>query len=219
MGILQEYRRIMTEEYKLRAYSQPAHLILNSGYIAPQEEIHWEVDQIMEDIKLSTVPRYITHWLDLDNRHFVEVKNEDGSTRPGVLESVSAHTHLLGVLVSRALSKMYGPDFGDPESEHPRTVDGYTFRQIMEACRLHDLPENDIGDIPDDGNMGRANKAELEVKYYREKIYHKYSPRESELRGQAFKLLDAMDDPTSATGRLLHVADKSAAVLTALVYG
>ena len=201
--ILDEYRRIMKEEARVTNTSY-GYLLSDSIFVNSAIEIYNLVEQINEVVKTSLLPRsYIKRYGLNDN----EI----------AYESIAAHTNLVMMLVDRALSYYYGPNFGDPDGDFPRTIDGYSYREIMEAARIHDLPENDIGDIPDNGAYDQDDKSALEDEYMHN-FYQTYSHQEPKLGNSAIRLFKEMDDPHSITGRLLHLADKTAAIIITLCY-
>lgn len=125
-----------------------------------------------------------------------------------VFESVSSHTNLLMALVDQALTFQYGSDF-------TITNDGFTYREIMEAIRRHDLPENSFGDQPDNGERDNQTLNRYENSYWRQFSAFS-SPNRSRFESRVNTLLIAMREQVTETGRLLHVADKAAAVFMAL---
>ncbi|MBQ3464969.1 HD domain-containing protein [Candidatus Saccharibacteria bacterium] len=125
-------------------------------------------------------------------------------------ESVGAHTNLMAILVDRALNFYY-------RTEEDLEKEGYTYREIMEAVRLHDLPENMIGDIPDNDSSDTDIKKKNEELYYRV-FAQTYMPRDAHFKGKVRLLLNEMDEKSSNIGKLLYCADKTAAILIALQY-
>ena len=129
---------------------------------------------------------------------------------PMAFESVSAHTNLMLAMIDRALVYTYG-------AEIQCTEDGYTYREIMEAARRHDLPENVTGDIHDDGDRDEDAKIQAEQKFQRE--FSSLSPnREMDSEPKVLRLLIEMEEKSSPTGKLLYTADKAAAPIMALCY-
>lgn len=125
-------------------------------------------------------------------------------------ESVSAHTNLVQIIVDRVLSHYYGPYF-------EKTNDGFTYREIMEVARRHDLPENIIGDIADNGNRKDKALARTENSYLH--AFAKSSPaREADFEEKVRKLQCNMSEKRGFSGRLLYAADKVSALLTTLRY-
>lgn len=125
-------------------------------------------------------------------------------------ESVSAHTNLVSALVDRVLSYEYGPYFD-------KTEDGFTYREIMEVIRRHDLSENVTGDTPDNGTRDEEAKLSTEHLYLR--TFAKQSPsREADFEKHIKQLQYNMEAKCGFTGKLLYAADKVAATLMALCY-
>ena len=75
-------------------------------------------------------------------------------------ESVGAHTNLLTEIVDQFLVYSFG------ENVDRKLPFGHKYRNIMNAVRRHDLPENEIGDIPDNGSGNVDEKQRLERQYY-----------------------------------------------------
>lgn len=212
--ISKEYRRIMTEEYKLQTGFSKSRTLLSSFYVRPPHEVRWLTEQIAEIARNSLVPRsYITRY---GLEKSLPEARENGQTVQIVHESVAAHTNLFMALMDRALGSIYDGTLGSPEQQ--TTSDGYTYREIMEAIRLHDLPENLIGDIPDNGAADGKAKAKLEKDYYSDRIYGKYLGFDYKLRDKAFKLLEESGNLSSATGRLFFCLDKASANIITLTY-
>ena len=205
--IFEEYTRIIEEERKLLSSRLPhgkdpwiLSVIENAGVI------YGSTLQIAESAKSSLLPRSYNkiYGLNCDSLAY---------------ESVGGHTNLMSALVDRALLFIYGPDFGTVRAGHPYTIDGFSYREIMEAVRLHDLPENQIGDWPDNGANDRSKKAALEQNFFREyqKLYPYYEQRYASNKN-AIRLISAMDSHELPTSDLLKVADKAAALLITLCY-
>lgn len=134
-----------------------------------------------------------------------------GLTRDTVAyESVGAHTNLVCAIVDRALSYEYGPYF-------EKTEDNFTYREIMEVIRRHDLPENETGDTPDNG--ARDEKAKLSTEHSYLRMFAKESPsREVDFEKHIKQLQHNMEEKFGFTGKLLYAADKVAAILMVLCY-
>lgn len=125
-------------------------------------------------------------------------------------ESVGAHTNLTMAIIDRMLGFYYGPDINLPEDE-------YTYREIMEAIRLHDLPENEIGDIPDNGSGDANEKHAKEESYYH--LFSCYYPKqESFFKQRVLNLLEEMNYQLTNIGETLYCADKLSATLITLQY-
>ena len=199
--IIDEYQRIMIGESRIaNTNSIPA----SSIFLTSPMEVYNLTEQIAEIAKSSLLPRGYIERYGLDDSNIA-------------YESIAAHTNLAMALVDRALSYYYGPNFGEPSSEWPCTIDGYSYREIMEAIRIHDLPENDIGDWPDNDSTNGEEKSRLEQRYL-QRFYQTYSHHEQKLGDSATRLFKEMDNSHSVTGRLLHLADKTAAIIITLCY-
>lgn len=118
-------------------------------------------------------------------------------------ESVAAHTATMSILLDRALAFKGGP--------------WYNYRELMEAVRRHDLPENVIGDISDNGDRDDAAKSSFENIYW--DTYSKLSPKSNrDFERSVNSLLREMNDKSTKPGRMLYLADKASAILTALCH-
>ena len=186
--VFSRYEKIMAEEAKLSP---------TIWKTPTTDEVFHTVKQIIEVMRSSMVIR---------SYH----KQYNLSYLPMAFESDSAHTNLMATILDRALSYLYGPAFH-------YTDDGYNYREIMEAVRRHDLPENITGDIPDDGTRDEATKNQLEQEYQR--AFSSHSPsREVDFEKKVLCLLTEMEGKTSPTGKLLYAADKVSAILMVLCY-
>ena len=134
--------------------------------------------------------------------------NRYGLTRDEyAYESVAAHTNLGLAMLDRCLSYMYGPDMDLP--------DVYSYRELMEVLRRHDLPENEIGDIPDNGEAENSGKRTAETAYFN--AYSSYSPlREHFFEENVNRLLNEMEDKASFFGKMLYATDKTSALFITL---
>lgn len=206
IDILKEYRRIMVNEFNT-VDRMPCNIpgqdtknlkIIEAGEIS---NICHRLSQIAES---SFVPRSYVSAYGIDE---AEIANE----------SVSAHTNLMIAIISEALYYYYGPNFGDPESQWSRTADGYTLKEIIEAAREHDLPENVFGDIPDNGERDNAAKDREEDDYFF-RYTRSFAKNQTKFGDNTLSLLLEMRNPYSPTGRLLYLADKTAALLITLQY-
>ncbi len=126
-------------------------------------------------------------------------------------ESVGAHTNLVLAITDCALRYIYD---GSIPNE---TEGGFTYQDIMETIRIHDLPENKIGDICDDGSHDEAQKHQDEEQYLAE--FNKNYPIWAHSLGANARTLfgEMRPDTKSPTGLLLFLADKTAALLVALL--
>lgn len=167
----------------------------NKKIISNASEFLDITSQILEVGYLALVPRvYITRY------------NMAETYR--AFESVSAHTLLVQTMVDRALALRYNPGF-------KRTTDRYSYREITEAIRRHDLPEIIINDQPDNGTRDDKGLAKEERKYWR--FFSKLSPkREVDFEKKVNSLLLDIQEQRSSTGRMLYVADKASAIIAAL---
>ncbi len=205
MDILAEYRRIVAKEFELQGLNGLDACI----FLHEAEEIQGLCWQILEVAKSAFVPRSFVQRYGL-------LKNEDlpkGMTvEQATHESDAAHALLVEMLVDRALIYQYGPDFGEPDGEFTRTYDGYSYREVLTAARIHDLPENESGDIPDNGSGDSETKRQFEMDYFG-RFTNRYPLRELDFKVRVQSLLMRMQDRKSQTGRLLYVADKTAAII------
>lgn len=156
------------------------------------EELYNIMTQLTEYAFLSLVPRsYNTRYL--------------LTTEQKTFESVAGHTLLTKEMMTTALNFFYRPNF-------VRTKDGFTYYEIQEAISRHDLPENTIGDKPDNGERDNEYLARTEECYWR--TFSKFSPqRETHTENQIQKLLiDQNSKLETITGRQIHAANKAAGV-------
>ena len=170
----------------------------NNWHVPIAKEMYNIAAQIAEFAENSTVLRSYT-------RKYGNLTDDIIS-----FESDGAHVNLMSAMVDRAFSWYYGPST-------LYTDDGYSYREIMEAIRRHDLPENVIGDIPDDGNRDEASKLLAEETYHQE-FSAKSPSRELEFERKVHRLLEEIVGKTSPTGKLIYVADKVSAIIMTLFY-
>ena len=186
------YQAIITEEARLAAEQ-----FGNLWQTIEPEEVYNTVLQIAEIAKSGTVIRSYHKCYHLSNM-------------PIAFESVSAHTNLMLGMLDYALDYIYGIDFR-------YTEDGYTCREVREAARRHDLPENITSDTPD--NENRDEEAKISIEQELQGKYSSLSPKyKEEFESKVLRLLAEMEGRTSPTGKLLKTADKAAAVIIALCY-
>lgn len=216
-----EYRRILTEEFNLRPNNKFHHSFMSSAFTTPYTDIRMAMEQIHEVAVNSTVLRsYVkSYGLDQSERKEVPAKNYDGTSksRPLAYESDGAHVNLVCEILDHALIACYGPDFGQLGGEHPCTVDGYSYRDIMKAARIHDLPENLTGDNPDNDSFDEKAKDAFEEKFFTS-FTGNFPTFDATTGTKVLKLLLEMRDKSSPTGRLLYICDKFAANVITLVY-
>lgn len=192
--IYQEYLRALVNEAAMQSFGIPPEL----GVLADEGEITNLLSQIFQFIRQSAVPRsYLARY---------------GLTQePMAYESVAAHTGLCQMLADRILSYIYGPNF-------TKTDDGFTPREIMEAIRIHDLPENEFGDQCDNGDIDEAKKARDEATYF-DKFIKMYPLHDSVFASNAYRLFKHMClNSHYPTGQLLYLIDKASALLMTLWY-
>lgn len=130
---------------------------------------------------------------------------------PDTFESVASHSFLIESMMDSALSFLYGPNF-------TQTTDGFTYREIMQAIRRHDLPEIYTADIPDNGDRNDQALAKTEDLYWRQ--YSHDSPSRECKTDQNVKYLleDSRSNFSTTTGRQIHAADKASAIFAALCF-
>ena len=154
--------------------------------------------QLLEIAKQSMIPRSY-----IQNYHL--------SNTTVSYESIGAHANLMTAIVDRAVN------YECEDLVTPQSIYKFSYREIIEAARRHDLPENVIGDIPDDGTRDDVAKAKEESKYWRE--YSTLSPgREVVFEMHVNSILNMMNRHEGMVGRLLHVSDKASAILMVLCY-
>lgn len=181
-----EYQRIMGQEDKLAK---------KCWQIPPVNEIFKTVEQLHEIAESSSVLRSYNGRYGLTSNKIA-------------YESVGAHSNLCCAILDRCLSYLYGPTLYS-------IPDGYTYRELMEVIRRHDLPENVIGDIPDNGAGDADTKRKAEMIYFQH--FKSLSPfREYEFEDNVNRLLIEMDNQTSFIGKLLYLADKTSALIITL---
>lgn len=193
-NVIYDYKWIMNQEARLR-YSQtndPGDL-----YPAIEEPIH------MYDITYRILE--IAY-----NSTIIRVGNSVGHLTKSLLayESDSAHTNLVRSLVKYALDCKFGWNISSPR---------YDRSEIDEAILLHDLPENETGDIPDNRNRNEAKKLAQENAYF-ENILATYKPSYKYHSEKITRLLHEMQEKSTVEGRLLYVADKASAIIMMLTY-
>lgn len=187
--ILEDFLSVMREEIKLHGWD-------SSTLLPRAEEIMNLTVQIFEIAYSSVIPRSynINYGLSKDEITF---------------ESISAHTRLMTVLILKALDFVYGPDV----DEYPG---GYRLKDIIKMLNRHDLPENIIGDQPDNGNRDDSGLAKIERKYYKE--YGALSlkaTKDYEERTQ--KLQKEFEEKSSTMGRFTYSGDKTSAIIVTLL--
>ena len=122
-------------------------------------------------------------------------------------ESVGAHTNLMHAIVDYALDYIQGNKLIKLH---------YRRRSLTEAIRMHDLPENITGDIPDNSARDEEKKNQEDTDYF-----YQYTSMQSDniiYRTDALQLLEEMQEKSSPEGKILYLADKLAAIIMALCY-
>lgn len=214
--VANHYQSYLAGERRLRKQSTEYGKPFSSTVGFSPRTMHGTVGYLMQVARSSLTPRGYSVPYGLLYQHAAHIWQDDTET-PVVLESVAAHTNLMSAMLDLALARTYGQLFGDT-SESLWANDGHTYREIMRAAHLHDLPENLIGDLLDNGSINEAVKAQQEQDYF-ENMRVNFSPRTLGLQLRAENLVKEMaqDDPQSKAGRLLKLADKSSAVLMCLL--
>ena len=123
-------------------------------------------------------------------------------------ESDAAHTNLFRTLANYCLDLTYGWGVDTPL---------YSRREIDEAILIHDLPENETGDIPDNGSRDENEKLANDHAYF-EDFLSLYSINEEGHCYYIKKLLNEMESKSTEEGRILYLADKLSAILMMLCY-
>lgn len=190
--ILAVYKKIMEKEGQIMEWD---------NVIDDAEPIYNAANQLLEIAYSMLVPR----------SYVPEEQHAKVTGSPNI--SIAAHTFLMSAMLDRALTY-----YEEQEQENIYDIFGYTYREIMEAARQHDLPENVIGDHKDNGTRDNEGLATEEIKYWEE--FSKYSIRDedSEFDAIVLELLkDSLDYPTSDIATVMHLADKFSSVIEMLV--
>lgn len=181
-----DYERIMSQESKFA---------LNTWYPPTSEEMIRTSILMSEYAKNSKVLRIYN--------------NQYGLTKAKIAyESVAAHTNLVSEIITRALSYVYGPDV----DELPR---GIIFKDILDAVRRHDLPENMTGDTADNGARDEQLKLNAE-NVYQQYISSLMPPREYDRNCKVVELINEMNNKSTEIGRMIYLADKASAIIATL---
>ena len=182
------YETVIRQEYNLAGKKW------NTRVLHP-ENIYGIAKQIIEVGASSSVSRSYNTLHHISNAKYAP-------------ESVSAHTNLMSTIVDRAIAFNYFHEANWPE---------FSYREIMEAVRRHDLPENIIGDIPDDGKRNDKQLFLEEEAYWRN--FSSYYPDGLDnVEINVLILLIEMTNHTGEIGRLLYSADKVSAIIAVLAY-
>ncbi len=169
------------------------------------EDFYMLAQRVLEFAKSSFVPRGYNEPYGLSSADFF-------------FESVGGHTNLVSEITSSALDFTYSENFGNSfalSSFMTRTIDGYSYREVLEVARLHDLAENETGDSPDHGNRDEDLKMAMEFDYV-ERHLGTYPDSQRGFTERVLRLFSEMQMLTSPTGILLYLADKVAALIVTL---
>lgn len=197
------YVKILDEEYELRRPDSSYETVMQQNFatLKRPEKVYKMVWRIFEVAKSSFVSRSY-------NSHYNICNDEI------VYESVGAHTNLMLFITTSAIDFCYGHGFGGDACKYGRTIEGYTYREIIEAAQMHDLAENVFGDIPDNGAHDEATKNANEIEYF-SRFFNSYQIDKEETEN-VLELLKDMQSHITTTGKLLYLADKTSALLITL---
>ncbi len=185
-----EYKRILAQEKKLVDHSW-------SESLNNPEEVIGQTIQLFEVARSSMIPRSFIKNYGLDSSDIAH-------------ESIGAHANLGSELVDRAIMNIC-----DGYPSYAKL--GYSYRQIMQTFKRHDLPENIIGDKADNGTRDDKKLAIEEYRYL--KVFSQLSPKkESEDEAKIRQLFTEMQEKSSDIGRLLYCSDKTSAIIMSLCY-
>lgn len=197
------YQEVMENEIKIRPRHNPnAAFGTKASILMCAAEFFYLVARIYEYARSSFVSRSYNSIYNLYSKDFV-------------YESVAAHTNLVASVMTAALDFRYGYGFGTESQLDFRTDDGYSYREIMETVRLHDLAENETGDSPDNGTRNEDEKKRLEL-HYLKGFLNSYAASEERLKDKVFNLFQGMQEQSSDTGKMLYLADKVSALIVTI---
>ena len=145
---MEKERKLRQVYIKIGVSSERRHLLNEPS------EIYYTVWRLMEMAKIAFISRSYNMTYGLFSDDFI-------------FESVGAHTNLVSGIVAHALDFYYGSGFGEPNGGMLVTPDGYSYRDVMEAVRIHDLAETEYGDIPDNGARDEDRKDRKEYEYFK----------------------------------------------------
>ncbi|MDO4752764.1 MAG: HD domain-containing protein [Candidatus Saccharibacteria bacterium] len=198
--IYQKYQAIMREEIRVRGVKN--WMIHYKKVVDNPEDFYNMVWRIFEVTKLGFLPRSYNKCYGLTDADFI-------------YESVGAHTNLALSILEHAISFQFGEQFSRYHDLPFYTPDGYSYRDMVECILMHDLAENEIGDIPDNGGMDAEEKDKLEYKYFRDYI-ESYPGNQAARRNNLLALFRSMQRHDSQTGNLLYLSDKVSALMVTL---
>ncbi|MBR3252468.1 HD domain-containing protein [Candidatus Saccharibacteria bacterium] len=201
--VFDDFRKVVKKEIKIRPGHNPKQGFCEGKHILNlASEFFNMATRIFEIARSSSVPRSYNVSYNLSKDDFF-------------YESVSAHTNLVSMITTLALDFCYGYGFGGFNKNWPETADGYSYRDVMEVVRLHDIAENETGDLPDNGSRDEEEKDRQELRYLKEYL-EVYSEKDKDLRINILRLFREMQNQTSSTGKLLYLSDKVAALIITL---
>lgn len=91
--------------------------------------------------------------------------------------------------------------------------------KVIQCLAVHELGENDTGDVPDDGTRDDAKKDADEFEYVREYLSHwGLDSMESANAQQILKVFREMQEKSTELGRFIYCVDKTEAILQNLIY-
>lgn len=190
MGIYSEYLRIIHKELALKMnphQQQYTVQLSDASYFANVSR------RVLEVAKNSTVLRCCGKMGHLTLDHIA-------------YESTGAHTNLVREIADCCLDFCYGWGQNTPN---------YSRYELAKAILWHDLPENETGDLPDNGNRDEDAKLAEEQNYF-EDYASLHSPVNSCDKIKC--LLQEKDSKATAEGRIVYLADKLAAIIAVLAY-
>ena len=202
MEIISTFLEIKDEFYRI--YRAENRLHGNLWKEPDGQQIYNDMLQIHDFIGLSLIPRSF-------------YRNSVAGSNNLANESVAAHT----LTVIAFLDKYIQHRLHSGMSNQYEQVFGYSYREMIEAAKRHDLAENILGDIPDNGMRDDSIKNASETDYWRK--FSRYSPNFDSAPNSFFEtrvndLLGSMNRRDSPAGRMLYVVDKISAILTMLTY-
>lgn len=194
------YKKIMRSESELYRPQRGAYWAPGYDYApAAMANLSW---RLLDIAKGAFVPRGYNKSYGLSSEEFY-------------FESVSAHTNLVTAIVTAALDFYCGISFGSVWDAYEMSYGGYSYRDIIEVVRLHDLAENETGDIADNGMRDEIMKNDEEFLYV-EAHLATYPLFQNRFRRAVLGLFKEMQEKSSPTGTLIYLADKVAALVITL---
>ena len=192
MELFTEFNRIIRHEVDLRKIhfaNEQNRIVLKPRYF---EGVAWRIYEIAKN---STILRCCA-------------KNGHLTDETIAYESDGAHTNLAMAIADYALDFIY-------TSKNEKLP--YTHREVIEAVRLHDLHENETGDLPDNEDLDRIAKSKQEADYYA-KYFRSYPGYGRTFIRNVKNILQEMEMKNTKIGRIIYLSDKIAAIIMALCY-